>query len=101
MARYLGSNRDSRGLGKLLSLDLGMYLFVYSGINKSTAGFESHSPRALNKHFSSFASGGFTTGDRTFKLEEEEAEAQAEEFAASSIFLFLNFSRGKVYVLHW
>lgn len=69
-----------------------MYLFAYSGINESTAGFESHSPRALNKDFSSFASGGFTTGDRAFKLEEEEVEAQAEEFAASSIFLFLTLA---------
>ena len=55
-----------------------MYLFAYSGIKESTAGFESHSPRALNKDFSSFSSGGFTTGDRTFKLEEGEAEAQCE-----------------------
>ena len=69
----------------MLSLDLGMYLFAYSGIKESTAGFESHSSRALNKDFSSFASGGFTTANQTFKLEEGEAEAQAEEFAASSI----------------
>ena len=43
-----------------------MYLFAYFGIKESTVGFESHFPRALNKDFSSFASGGFTTGDQTF-----------------------------------
>ena len=38
---------------------------------------------------------GFTTGDRTFKLEEGEAEAQAEEFAASFIFFFLTLAEVK------
>lgn len=53
--------------------------------------------RALNKDFSSFASGGFATEDQTFKLEEGEAEAQAEEFPALSILLFSTL----VYVLYW
>ena len=79
----------------MLNLDLGMYLFAYSGIKESTAGFESHLPRALNKDFSSFSSGGFTTGDQTFKLEEGEVEAQAEEFPASSILLFLTLAEVK------
>lgn len=79
------SNSDCRGFGKLLSLDLGMCLVAYSGIKESTAGFESHSPRALTEDFNLFASKSFTTGDQTFKLKEGEVEAQTKEFQALSI----------------